>query len=404
MDSGISQAEVIKNPSIYIVAGEPSGDRHGALLCRELLKRSPGARLLGTGGPWMRQAGQEQLFDLSKHAVVGLVDVLKKYGTFRKLFSVILKDIKTQQPDLLVLIDYPGFNLRLAKAVRQAMPKLLIVYYISPQVWAWKADRARKMMEWIDQLLVIFSFEVDWFREHAPELPVKWIGHPLMDRWLWPADRVNNKNISTLALMPGSRRREIELHLPVLLQAVEEIRIEFPNLRCMLLAPSERIAGWMQSICQKWLEFSGKGAPIELVIDYALTHLSRADLALVASGSATLECCVADTPMLVLYKTTPLTYWLGRKLVKIPYLSIVNILAQDKVVPEFLQNQATSQNLSSAAKVMLREHRWREAMQERLADVRELLGPSGASGRAAEAILELMHSKRQLSDNGSLSK
>ena len=374
------------NPSIYVVAGEPSGDRHGALLCRELLKQEPNAMVCGAGGPLMRESGQKQLVDLAEHAVVGLVDVLKKYGTFRRLFSMILKDIRERRPDVLVLIDYPGFNLRLAKAVRRAAPQTRILYYISPQVWAWKAGRARKMVQWIDQLLVIFPFEVDWFREHAPELSVQWVGHPLMDRWLGAPDCLTDPRELVIALMPGSRRQEIELHLPILLCAAHEIRIEFPSLKCILLAPNERIAGWMHEIYEK----SAVHPPVDLVVDYPLTHLGRADLALVASGSATLECCVANTPMLVLYKTNPLTWWLGRKLVQIPYLSIVNILAQDKIVPEFLQDRATADNLAEAAKTMLREPRWGKAMRQKLTHVRRLLGRAGASQRAAKAVLKLI--------------
>jgi lipid-A-disaccharide synthase len=334
----------------------------------------------------MLAAGQEQLFDLAEHAVVGLTDVLKNYFKFRRFYNRILDDIRKRQPPVVVLIDYPGMNLRLARQIRSRMPDIKIVYYISPQVWAWKQGRAQKMESWLDKLLVIFPFEEDWFREHAPRLDVEWVGHPTLDRW--DPERIPPPGAGPpyeLMLMPGSRKRELEAHLPVLLPVAEDLRMRYPQLKVSLLsagpAATEQIR---KALSEREL------SAMEIVSGYQLTHLSRSHLALVASGTATLECALAKVPMIVIYKAHPLTFAVGRQLVKTPYLSMVNILAGEKVVPEFLQDKAHPELLIEAAATLLDNPDLRHAMRQKLNQISKSLGEPGASERAAKSILQLL--------------
>jgi lipid-A-disaccharide synthase len=376
----------VSAPEIYLVAGEASGDRHGAALIQAITRQQPQCTCSGVGGAEMLAAGQEQLFDLAEHAVVGLTDVLKNYFKFRRFYNRILDDIRKRQPPVVVLIDYPGMNLRLARQIRSRMPDIKIVYYISPQVWAWKQGRAQKMESWLDKLLVIFPFEEDWFREHAPRLDVEWVGHPTLDRW--DPERIPPPGAGPpyeLMLMPGSRKRELEAHLPVLLPVAEDLRMRYPQLKVSLLsagpAATEQIR---KALSEREL------SAMEIVSGYQLTHLSRSHLALVASGTATLECALAKVPMIVIYKAHPLTFAVGRQLVKTPYLSMVNILAGEKVVPEFLQDKAHPELLIEAAATLLDNPDLRHAMRQKLNQISKSLGEPGASERAAKSILQLL--------------
>lgn len=371
--------------NFYFVAGEASGDRHAAYLWREIKKNHPKAAACGVGGCHLKSAGQKQLFDLASHAVVGLTDVLANYFKFRDFFYRVLKDIREKKPDALILVDYPGFNLRLAKKIRSLMPDLPIIYYISPQVWAWKASRSRLMREVVDLLLIIFPFEKDWFARHEPGLHAHWVGHPLLDRWLGAAESFyeNGDKVHRIALLPGSRRKEIDHHLPILLETARRVSVLHPQMTYMIPTTDEDSRDQIERI----ISASGaRGLNLEIHTGYQLTHLSRCDLAIVASGSATLECCVAGLPMLVIYKANSLTFWLGRRLVKLPYISMVNILAEEKVAPEFLQENATAEHLTEAIRKMIEVPRWRTEMKQKLAQIAGKLGSPGASHRAADAI------------------
>ena len=219
----------------YLVAGEPSGDRHAAALAQALKQADPEAIISGVGGRHLRSAGQQQLFDLASHAVVGLVDVLKNYASFRRMFYQVLDDVARRQPDVVVLVDFPGFNLRLAKQLRKRHPNLKLVYYIAPQVWAWKSGRAQVMEQILDQLLVIFPFEKKWFQQHAPALPVEWVGHPTLDEWDQSTMMAWEERDEVLILLPGSRQREIDAHLPVFLEGIRQLHPLQPDLKFVLL-------------------------------------------------------------------------------------------------------------------------------------------------------------------------
>lgn len=383
---------VDRDPRVYLVAGEASGDRLAADLLREL-KKNPKLKAYGVGGPMLKAAGQEQSLNLAKHAVVGLTDVLKNLPKFLKIFREVKHEIAEVNPDVVILIDYPGFNLRLAKALHGQRNAPAIVYYVSPQVWAWKAGRAKLMERILDRLLVIFPFEVDWFAKHAPKLKTKWVGHPLADRWIAQAKEGPKDEIPCVALLPGSRAKEIAKHWPVLLQTAQRIVREQKNVSFMTLATDHEMR---QKLEEEWARQPMSGVSLDILAGQSLTQLTRCSLAIVASGTATLECAMAGLPMLVIYKTSWLTYWLGRFLIQLPYLSMVNVLAGEKVVPEFLQGAMEPERLAKAALQILRNPKGAEAMAGRIRDVAKKLGGPGAAARAATEVEEVLRTRQKL--------
>ena len=385
--SGIEERE----PRVYLVAGEASGDRLAADLLREL-KKNPKLRAFGVGGPMLKAAGQEQSLDLAKHAVVGLTDVLKNLPKFLKIFREVKHEIAEVNPDVVVLVDYPGFNLRLAKALHGERNGPAVVYYVSPQVWAWKAGRAKTMERILERLLVIFPFEVDWFARHAPRLKTRWVGHPLADRWIEQA-HAQRDEVPCVALLPGSRTKEIEKHWPVLLKTAQRIVQEQRNVRFISMATNHEMRQKLEEI---WAKYPMSGVSLDILSGQSLTQLTRCSLAIVASGTATLECAMAGLPMLVVYQASWLTYWIGRMLVKLPYLSMVNVLAGEKVVPEFLQGAAEPERLARAALQILRNPKGAETMAIRIREVAKKLGGPGAAARAAEEVEDAIRTRRKL--------
>ena len=383
---------VDRDPRVYLVAGEASGDRLAADLLREL-KKNPKLKAYGVGGPMLKAAGQEQSLNLAKHAVVGLTDVLKNLPKFLKIFREVKHEIAEVNPDVVILVDYPGFNLRLAKALHGQRNAPAIVYYVSPQVWAWKAGRAKLMERILDRLLVIFPFEVDWFAKHAPKLKTKWVGHPLADRWIAQAKEGPKDEIPCVALLPGSRAKEIAKHWPVLLQTAQRIVREQKNVSFITLATDHEMR---QKLEEEWARQPMSGVSLDILAGQSLTQLTRCSLAIVASGTATLECAMAGLPMLVIYKTSWLTYWLGRFLIQLPYLSMVNVLAGEKVVPEFLQGAMEPERLAKAALQILRNPKGAEAMAGRIRDVAKKLGGPGAAARAATEVEEVLRTRQKL--------
>lgn len=368
--------------TLLMVAGEASGDSHGAELIYALKAQHPRIRIIGVGGPRMAAAGQEQLFDLAAHAVLGLTEVLKQYFKFRRFFYQVLDLAKRERPDAVVLIDYPGFNLRLAAKLRREVRCTRIIYYISPQVWAWKAGRVKTMQRDLDLLLTILPFEKAWFAKVAPTFNVQWVGHPLLDR-IRPNGSVE-PNPNWIALLPGSRRTEVEAHLPDLWEAARIMAREKPGLKFILLSPNEAIQSFALDMLSR---FPAPNFTFEYNIGYAISHLSRCGLALVASGTASLECALVGIPQIVVYRVHPLTFAVGRRLVKLNYLSIINVMANEAVVPELIQDDLDPAALAQSALDLLNHPKRREMMKRRVAQVVATLGGPGASKRAAEAIV-----------------
>lgn len=373
---------------IFLIAGETSGDILGADLINSLRSENPALTFYGAGGPRMAQAGQQQSFDLTRHAVVGLWDVLKNYPKFHYLFHRLLADCRRLRPDVIVFIDFPGFNMRFAKVIRPVLKQAKIFYYVSPQLWAWKPGRARDLQRAVDLLISIIPFEPDWYREHAPGLKVAWVGHPILDRIRPVTLNTSLHKQKTVALMPGSRRKELERHLPLLLETLPLLWKNIPELQFIALAPNDEIADWLNKKFLSRADDFPPGAKVEVITGYTATHLSRCHLALVASGTATLECALAGTPMVVYYIVNPLTYHIAKRLVQVPYLCMVNLLRNKEVAPELIQNEAKPEKLCKIATDILLDEDLQRYQRAELHKVVQLLGEPGASRRAAWLILQ----------------
>jgi lipid-A-disaccharide synthase len=370
--------------SFFIVAGEASGDAHGADLIREIRVLHPDSSFYGTGGAKMRAEGQQQPFDLTLHAAVGLVEVLKKYGTFVRLFNTLLAEIEKVQPDVLVLIDYPGFNFRFMHQVRRRWPHIKIVYYVSPQLWAWKAGRVKQLAAEADLVLTLFKFEQTWYRERAPMLAVEWVGHPMLDR-LAPLRRAP-KDLNRIALLPGSRKAEVELLGPILWQAAIRWTREFPGTTFVWVAPDQRIRDLGHAIMRR---FPHSEVRVETHLEDQMAQVSRCGLAWVASGTASLECACAGVPAVVVYQVNPLTYAIGRRVVKVKHLSMVNVLGGREIVPELLQKNLTPEAIVERSRPLLANASVREQLLQEVEDVLGELGEGRASEAAARACLVL---------------
>jgi len=359
---------VNSNPSIMFIAGEASGDSNAAAVIKCLNTRGPRVQVFGAGGPQMKAAGMELLFDLTQHAVVGLVEVLKNYGKFKRLFDQLLAEVGKRQPRAVVLVDFPGFNLRFAKAVKRRYPQIKIIYYISPQLWAWHASRAKQMARDVDLLLTIFPFEKAWYAARVPALRVEFVGHPLAER----RPKTGDRSQKTIVLLPGSREREVAKIWPVLMGVVDKL----PDVKFIAAAVDERTAAMIRH------------PRVRVEIGKARDLMREATLAITASGTATMECAFAGCPMIVVYKVNWLTYLVGRLLVTVNWLAMPNVIAGKSIVPELIQHHASPARVAAAARSLLQDTGARRTMQRELAAIVASLGGPGSSARAAQLISE----------------
>jgi lipid-A-disaccharide synthase len=364
---------------IYFVAGEASADNHGAALMRALHHADPNLRFVGRGGPQMKALADPNFRNwIEQSGVLGLWEVIKHYGYFRKQFHETLREIETGRPDAVVLIDYPGFNLRLARVLRQKSPAQKIIYYISPQVWAWNRGRIKKMARWLDLMLCIFPFEADLYNESG--LRTIFVGHPMIERLsARKSDVARDPNL--IGLFPGSRLREVRKIFPILIEAVRELRRTKPNLRFEVAAASEDLAREMERLID-----AQDPQAIEIKVGQTTEIMQRAFAGIVASGSATLEAAYFGMPFILIYKVSWITYLAGRLLVKVKYLGMPNVLAEREIVPEFIQHRAQPTAIAKSVSCLF-EADVRKQMLAGFDDVREQLGGAGASERAARAML-----------------
>lgn len=372
---------------IILVAGEASGDLHGAHLVKELKRQNPSLTFSGLGGPQMQAAGVLLDQDFTKLAVVGFWEVLKNYGKFKKAFDSVLRKIKTEQPAAVILIDYPGFNLRLAKALKDINTK--VIYYISPQLWAWKEQRVELVRKYVDKMLVLFDFEKDFYARHG--IDAVFVGHPLIDEI--DADLSSSTKTKTtpekkslsIGLLPGSREKEIQRHLPVMLAAGELLYKKYPHITFTIFQAPSLPASLIQNINNQYR------LPCA-VLNHSYTAVQQCDLCIVASGTATLETAILEKPMVVMYKTSPLTYWLAKMFVKIPYIGLVNVVAQKQIVPECIQHDASPENIAQTLENIFTNEIKIADIKGELKKIKNMLGESGASQRAAEEILKTIQS------------
>jgi lipid-A-disaccharide synthase len=396
----------MRPPSFMLIAGETSGDLLAADLVNALreemaaappafspdqqpLQSSLAPRFFGAGGPRMAAAGVELAFDLTAHSVIGLWEVVKKYWKFRQLFFRLYRLAVDQQPDAIICVDFSGFNRRFAHAIREHTrarrdwfhpwnPR--IVQYVSPQVWASRPGRAYQMAEDYDLLLSIFPFEKEWYARRVPRFPVEFIGHPMLDRFAIATSTKASAKPCVL-LLPGSRRGELARHLPVMLGALERLRRNLPDLAARMVLPNELLAQQAKQM----------GVPSGLAVQVGdlPDALRQATVAIASTGTVTMECALFGVPTVALYKTSWGTYQIGKRVVTVKFLAMPNLLADAPIFPEFIQDAATPENLACATLDLLQSPERREDIQRKLAAIVATLGTSGASRRAAQAVLRL---------------
>ncbi len=373
-------------PLVYLVSGERSGDAHGAALMREIKALAPTAAFAGLGGPEMRAESGGGTEDWVEEAgVVGLVEVLRNYGYFRRKFDAALAEIALLQPDAVVFIDYPGFNLRLAKALRRAGSTARRIYYISPQVWAWNRGRIPKMAAVLDLMLCIFPFEKELYERSG--LPTEFVGHPLVGELAARAPATAERDPLTVGLFPGSREREVAKHLVPMLGAARLLRDRFPGVEVVASAASERLAARMRELAaaEGWAETDWR-----LEVGQSRQLMARATVGAVASGTATLEAAALGLPYVLVYKVAWPTYLVGRAVIRVPFLGIVNVLAGRQVVRELLQQDATAENIAAALAPLIESEPARTHLGDELAAVVATLGEGHSGHRAAGAILSCL--------------
>jgi len=368
---------------VMLIAGEASGDLHGGKLVEALRGLEPELELFGVGGDRMAAAGMELYYHVNDLAYIGFIEVARHYVYFRRVFNRLIKVVKSRRPQVVVLIDYPGFNLRFARAVKKL--GISTFYYIAPQVWAWGQGRAAKMTGFIDQMAVLFAFEADFFARY--NIKTTFVGHPLlegMEVGLSGQEFMEKHGLTSsqplLALIPGSRNQEVRNLLLPMLQTAERLRRLHPDLQ---VAVSQAT-----TVEPQQLESLVADCPWARVVKADYYPLMRyATAGMVASGTATLEAACADLPFALLYRVSPLSFAIGKQVVKIPNIGLVNIVAGERVVPEFLQNEVVPTKLAPVMERLLYDAATREAMQQKLAGVRQKLGEAGASEKTARLVL-----------------
>jgi lipid-A-disaccharide synthase len=373
----------MKSKTIYFVAGEASADNHGAALMRSLRELDVYLDFIGRGGPQMRAIAGGQFKNwIDDAAVLGLWEVIRKYGYFRVQFQETLNEIQESKPDAVVLIDYPGFNLRLAHAVRKRSPQQKIIYYISPQVWAWNRGRIKEMARSLDLMLCIFPFEADLYNKSG--LRTVFVGHPMIDRLR--AQKIDIKRDTNLiGLFPGSRLREVRKIFPVMLESLPELQKQNRDMRLEAAAASEELAHEIKKMLdQRAQDQQG----IQIKVGETAALMQRAFAGIVASGSATLEAAYFRLPFVLVYKVAWPTYLAARLVVSVKYLGMPNVLADREVVPEFIQQRARPDAIVKAVRRLIEDADARDRMIAEFDTIIGKLGEGGASDQAARAIIE----------------
>jgi lipid-A-disaccharide synthase len=383
-----SQAVRVPAPRrVLLVAGEASGDLHGADLLRALRQRRPDVEVFGLGGEHLRAAGMHTIADAREVATVGVVEGVGRLRTLLRVYRTLARRLRDEKPDLCVLIDFPEFNLRLARVARAA--GVPVFYYIGPQVWAWRRGRVRKIARLVDRLAVVFPFEPGLYEPWLPG--VEFVGHPLLDRAEVTRGRDETLRLHgleparrTVLLLPGSRAKEIDYILPGMLDAVRELATTGDYQFALGLAHTLDRA-------EVEARIRAAGVQVPVVADDLYNLVAAADLALVTSGTATLECALLECPMVIVYRLSPVTWALGRLLVRgVTHVGMPNIVAGREVVPELLQSDVTGPRIAAAARGILEDPARRAAIRAGLGEVRQRLGRGGAADRAAAIAVEMM--------------
>ena len=370
---------------VAILAGEASGDQHGAKLVSAMQKKNPSLFFCGMGGDALRRAGVRIVTEASELTVVGITEVFAKIPAILNGMAKIKKLLKSLQPDLLILIDFPDFNLHIAAVARKL--NIPVLYYISPQIWAWRQGRVKRIGKLVDHMAVILPFEQRFYQEH--NVPVTFVGHPLLDANLPAADPVLNadpKATTVIGLVPGSRDSEITRHLPVMLNTAAILQNRLKQVAFLIShAPSVERQRIHSIIDEHRLR-----AELEVISDGVEKVFERCDALVAASGTVTLQAAIHGTPMVIIYKVSPLSFWLGRALVRVPNIGLVNLVAGKQLVPELVQHQASAENIASELGRMLSDASQLNNLKQQLLALRNDLGGAGASDRLADLALEML--------------
>ncbi len=374
-------SQPINRKSVMIIAGEASGDIHGARLVSAMKGRNNDLHFCGIGGDALRDAGVEIIHNASTLAVVGITEVFSKVFSLIKGMAGAKRLLKSLKPGLLILIDFPDFNLKVAATAKKL--GIPVLYYISPQVWAWRQGRVKKIKKLVNHLAVILPFEEEFFKKHG--IPVSYVGHPLLDGGLSPVKLNEKKDAPLIGLLPGSRDSEIARHLPVMLEAASLIVKKMNRVKIAVsLAPTvER--EYVEKIIEKYCAYD-----YDIISGGADQILKTCSFVVAASGTVTLEAAIAGIPMVIIYKVSPVSYRLGKAMIKVPNICLVNLIAGREIVPELIQERATPDNIADEVLRILGDSGKIESMRKELIGIRNLLGGSGASERVADIAISML--------------
>lgn len=373
--------------TVLFSAGESSGDQHAAHMFHELQKLCPFVKGMGMGGNKMRQAGIDIRFDSSGIGVIGLVEILKHYGEIRLALQIMKQTLMDEKPDLLICVDYKEFNLKLARFAKKLGVKVL--FYVSPQVWAWRAGRVVTYGKAIDMMAVIFPFETAYYE--AKNVPVRYVGHPSVDKvhpLYGKAEDLQRFGLDAkrpiVGILPGSRSNEIKRMLPVMLQAATQLAQRHADMQFLLPQADSVDDGILHEHLQN------SSLPIKVIKQQAYDVIQCCDAVMTTSGTASLEIALLGVPMLIAYRLSPLTYWLGRQLVKIPFIGLPNIIAGRSIVKELIQHEASAENMALEIERLLNDQDYRADCLMGLQQVKQRLGEGGGSKNMAELALEML--------------
>ena len=375
-----------------MVTGEASGDLHGAHLMEAVQRIDPGIQFFGMGGEALKAAGMNLLYHNQSLSVVGITEVFLKLRSIQKTLLGLKQSLKRERPDLLILIDFPDFNLRLAKFAHEH--RVPVLYYISPQVWAWRPGRVKLIARWVKKMVVFFPFEVPIYK--AAGVDVECVGHPLLDvvrPALSKEETARQLGLDPakpiLGLLPGSRSQELDRLLPVLLDTARLLHQEAPDLQFVIpLAPGltrTRVSRWTNNA---WV-------PVKLAEGQTYDVMNLSDLLIMASGTATLEAALFEKPMVIIYKVSPVSYWIGRALVRVKYIGLVNLVAGKGIAPELIQKEASPERIARESLRILNDPTLRQGMTEAMIQVRQNLGEPGAVEKAARIVTSMLENKKE---------
>jgi lipid-A-disaccharide synthase len=370
---------------VMIIAGETSGDLHGAKLVSAMQKRNKGIVFCGIGGRALKETGVDILVDASEISVVGITEVFSKAPGILKSLRRVKKTLKTAPPNLLILIDFPDFNLHVAATARKN--KIPVLYYISPQIWAWRPGRVKKIGKLVDHMAVILPFEENFYK--AQHIPVTFVGHPLLENNLPPKEAIERKwleDIPVIGLLPGSRHGEIDRHLPVMLDTA--------RILCQKIKPVKFVISLSPDVEKKYIEdivekFSGTAA-FEIISADVKKIFEKSRIVVAASGTVTLEAAISGTPMVIIYKVSPVSYFLGKNMIQVKHIGLVNLIAGKEIVPELVQKSASPDQIANTVFKMLSDPTGLKTLGLELLNIRKKLGGAGASERVADIAFDML--------------